>query len=785
MNKKIKKILKKIRKKIDNFIFRWNKINTIYLFFLLFFAVIIWKMFSYTVLNVDFYKNLADSQQIWKTIVAVNRWTIFSSNSSISDNKSWKKSAILWTSINLYNLAIDPTMTWDKAKLWGYLVNIVYKELCQKKWSKKCKNNLLNFLKVLDIEDFVYDKKYIKTLLWDYITKKLQKTRVTSVFVDREFDAEQIERIEKLNLKWISVKDKYIYINPELFSSFSDEVKNNNIKNLARITWMNELRLKYLTEARDLKYIPILKKISVDTSDEIKSFIKDEKQAYNRLLLKKENSIYWFFILEDNPNRFYPEETLAAQVIWFVDNDWVWHYGIEWYFNNILKWNNGSIISRQDVKWRIINTISWENSTWNEEWIEIITTIDRNIQKKVEEILESGVKEYKANKWTAIVMEPKTWKIVAMANYPTFDLNNFWDVYELEKVRYSKYPNPSVDLLWYPVFVEDTSDWKKFYYDNKEIYLREASLEELWDNTLVKYKYKNWFWAGVYKNDAISSLYEPGSITKAITIAIWIDTWEINQYSKYKDKWFVDVWIFKIWNDDVERCSWYNTFWHALNFSCNVWMIRTFQRVWETLVYQYFNDFWFSKMTWIELEWETFSIIAPWENWAVSNLFTMSYWLWISLTPLQMVSAYSTLVNWWIYIKPKIIEKIIYPNWKEKIFKTEKEKRVIKESSSKLITKMLYDSVEKWFAKSWAVEWYSVWGKTWTAQINYKWEYKSWPGWTNASYVWFWPVEDPKFVIIVKLERPRTNVYWARTSGLIFQKIASYLFNYYGIPKKK
>jgi cell division protein FtsI/penicillin-binding protein 2 len=75
-----------------------------------------------------------------------------------------------------------------------------------------------------------------------------------------------------------------------------------------------------------------------------------------------------------------------------------------------------------------------------------------------------------------------------------------------------------------PIYIEDSENGTKFFYDSKEIYLREASREDLGDNTLVKYKYKNDYGPQVYKNDAISSLYEPGSIMKAFTVAIGIDT---------------------------------------------------------------------------------------------------------------------------------------------------------------------------------------------------------------------------------------------------------------------
>jgi len=380
-------------------------------------------------------------------------------------------------------------------------------------------------------------------------------------------------------------------------------------------------------------------------------------------------------------------------------------------------------------------------------------------------------------------MEPKTWRILSVANYPTYNLNNYWDVYELEKVRFSRYPDPKIDLLWFPVFIEDTENWDKFYYDSKEIFLRKASREELWENALVKYKYKNDFWPQVYKNDAISSLYEPGSIMKALTVAIWIDTWEISRYGMYMDKWELTIDNFTIKNVS-DKCLWYHSFANALNFSCNVWMIRIVQRIWKVLLHQYLTDFGFSELTWITLEWEVFSQIKPWERWSKAQLYTSSYWLGISVTPLQMASAYSTLVNWGIYIKPRVIDRIEFSNNKVIKYKKELERRVVKDSTSKIIVSMLVSSAKDGAAKNWNVLWYSVWGKTWTSQIPYKWKYEKWIWSTIASYAWFWPAEDPKFVIIVKLDRPRTNQYGGQTAAFVFNEVASYLFDYYEIPRR-
>lgn len=758
-------ILEKIFKKISNY----NKKNSIFVFFLICTLIIVWKLFSYTVLNYDFYRNLADKQQIWEVIVPVNRWTIYSEESNPT---------IIWTSLNLYDISVDPKSIWDKLKLTNYLTELVYKEICVNKKFDDCYNNILKFLHLVEIENFTNEENYVKKLIFEKLKEKIYQEKVTSVFIDKELSEAEINKIKMSWLNWLFIINEHLYINPEEISN-----PDSTIALLIDVLSYNEEDVKQLIRKKDLRFVSIINKISISVWEEIKKYLEEEAIAIKKWILNEENSIWNFIILNPMPQRFYPENGIASQIIWFVDNAWVWHYWIEWYFDDILKWNNWKIVSRKDVKWRIIDPIWLKSEDLVSEWIKINTTIDRNIQNKVEKILEDWVKEYKANRWSIVIMEPNTGRVLAMANYPTYDLNNYSDVYEIEKVKYSKYPNPKIDLLWYPVFVEDSQNWEKFFYDSKDIYLRESTREELWDIALVKYKYKNDFWPQVYKNDAISSLYEPWSIMKSITVAIWIDTWEITRYQMYQDDWEVKVWDFIIANVS-HKCLWYHSFAHAVNYSCNVWMIRVAQKVWKVLLYQYLNEFWFSEKTWISLSNEVTASIRPRERWSLAQLLTSSFWLWISTTPLQMANAYSILANWWLYIKPRIIDSIEYPNWKKVEFKKELVRRVIKKSTSDTITSMLNSSITEWVANKWFIEWYNLAWKTWTSQIPFRWWYEEWVWSTIASFAWYWPIEDPKFVVIIKLDRPRVSVYGDATSAKLFKKTTQYLLDYYWIPKK-
>jgi len=685
---------------------RYPRHYFIFGFFVLFFVYIVWNVFSYTVLSYDFYSKLADNQQIATQKVPVTRWTIYS---------SWQQSTVLATSVNLDDLAIDPQIEWSKEKLWEFLVEVVYDQFCSFEGTLSCYNSMRKFLKVLEIPDFSADEASVKALIREKIIEKINKNKVTSVALNVELDKEKLSIIDGFNLPWIYVWEDVIYVNPEEIIDI-----DYTVQRMWEVFVYDSDDLKYAMRKRDLRYVAILNRMTISNSEKIKEYIDEEKQAIKRWILDTENSIYRFIILNPNPSRFYPENTVGSQIIGFVDNDANGQYGIEWFFDDSLQWEASEVISRKDIKWRVLNPVELGAQQVNLKWADVLSTIDRSIQKKVEQIIELWVKRYRATKWTIVVMEPKTGRVISMANYPTFDLNNPWDVYELERVTTDSYQDIETDFLWIDLFVEDLVNGEELYYDSRKIFLRKASDEEKLNPVLVKYKYTNDFWAWVYRNDAITSLYEPGSIIKTITVAIGIDSWEITRYGWYNDTGLVKIDEFRITNVS-DKCLWFNTFAHALNYSCNVWMVRIAQKYGKAIAYEYLNKFGFSTKSGITLDGEVTREIPHYEKWSRAKLFTSSYGLGIGVTPLQMASAYSTLVNGWIYITPKIIDKIRLNDGRTIEYKSEKTHRVIKQETSDIIVDMLVDSLTNGAAKNGYVPGYRAGWKTGTSQIATKW----------------------------------------------------------------
>lgn len=739
----------------------------LWMFAFIWFLIVI-ELFSFTILNHSYYQSLATRQQTSQTKTPINRWTIYSSN------EKWNVLAV-WVDLN--DLAIDPMVEWNKEKLSDFLTDIVYNEICYTETSTECRKSLSKFLWVLEVPDFRMNESFLKWKIEEKVSERINRTKVTSVLLKDSLTNEQSFEIDKLNISWVYVNWTYLYVNPE-------EVVDDSFvaSKLGAVIWWNIEDIKHSIRKRSLRYVIILNRLSIWTSEYIKQKITEEQQAISKWFIDKKDTIWSFLILSPNPNRFYPEWTMASNVLWFVSN-WVWNYWIEWYYDNILRWKQAQTFSKKDIAWRSIEPVTLEEQT-DLAWANITLTIDRNIQKAIEDIIDVDLSDYQANNISAVVMDPKTWAVLAMATNPRYDLNNPWEAFELEKVTPDKFPNPYVNLIWTAVMAVDNRNWKEYYYDWKKLLLREAQREELSDRSVEKYVFTNRKWWWVYKNDIIQDLYEPWSIFKPIVFAAAIDSWEINRFDMYKDEWYVKIDRFTIKNVS-SKCLWYNTFQNAMSFSCNVWMIRIAQKIWASIFYKYLESFWIWRKTWVTLEWEVFGRLDPYEKWSKAQLFTTSFWQWITTTMLQMASVYSVLANWWVYYTPQIVKSIEFADGRTITYKPEADHRVLKETTSKTMTDVLVESVNKWVAKLGWVKWYSIAWKTWTAQIAYKWQYESWQASTMWFYAWYGPAEDPKFVIIVKVERPRSSIYGWETVARTFSRIAQYLLDYYKVPPKK
>jgi cell division protein FtsI/penicillin-binding protein 2 len=762
---------------------------------ILWYGIVIWVLvilittFGYTVLDHTYFTRAAERQQKTTIKNPVSRGNILSSETSLH--------GILGVSTNLGTLAIDPTQTGSITKLLPFLSEIIYRDSCESRTRLECNISIGNYIRKDLTESKWLEESSIREMIESYIQTRIS-TPIESVLLKEALDEKSVETINSLDNPSLFFIVNNLYINP---------TKVTNPEALAEklvwILWISKETILSTFVIKKRRHLEILRKMSLMTRDIVKKRIDTEKWVLATLSTKdnareiwtKDNAIFPFIKIEDNLVRYYPEWEALGQITGFVDNEWRWRYWIEWYFESDLQWESPVQYITKDIQGRPIRDYASSGSLILKNGINVTLTVDRNIQKEISKKLESAIIRFRANRGSVIVMDPTNGAIIAMVNYPNYDPNNFTNVYDMEPVLYVNYPNPSTDLFGYPLFIIDSaSGTLSTNIDGKRIKMRNATDDEIGNFAITKYKFRNWFGVGNYKNDVVGGLYEPWSVFKPITVAIGIDSGEIKPEDRYYDRGFVELDLGgpkkQRISNIAHQCLGNNTYANALNWSCNVGMINIIEKIGRSLFSRYVSDFWFGKKSNLTIDGEVFSQINNYEKWSRIQFFTMSFWQGINATLLQMASAYSVLANGWVYMQPYIIEKIGYPNGKNINTVATPVRRVIKEETSKTITAMLVDSVKYGFAKSWWVPGYTVAGKTGTSQIPYKWTYENiyfnqniWH--TITSYGWYAPAYNPKFVLIVSIERPRTGIYSETTSSALFSEIAGYLLGYYKVPKNK
>ena len=813
------------------------RLKLLFVFIFAFFLAISSRLFFLQIIKWEYYAKEAFQQQYSKITLPARRWEIFASNSKTGELQK------LATNISLDLIYIDPTFIPNKEKVAKELAPILFNEedykdckedikLCPRWSTVQFQENITLNEKPLEWWTWAVlrDNRTMDELIRDYaddIFRKISKEYNDYVPLKYWASDEEIAGIKKLWISWLSVleKNKIIYIDPTQINQLNAKEYSEKIIKVLPEYKKDDIQL--FLKKRKLQYIPLKRKVSPEVSEQIfalkeKSYNEHLQSGFVQVLdpttwkTKKQHSLPHFYkwvVLLKEHWRYYPEKELASQVVWFVDHEWNWNYWIEEYFNKNISWENWSILNRKNVRGEFI-FFDKKNIKEVEDWISYVLTIDKIIQKKVEEVLKSWVEKYKADAGQVIVMNPKNWDVLAMANYPTFDSNEFWEVYKIIPIKEFVAPFGSPhDLkpkneeeqwikLYYtkPIFIKN-KEWKfeRFHLDNA--LEEDLKIKEAWTNSWIvldrkqKYMYKNWFGLWNYINHSVMSLYEPWSVFKPLVIAMALDANEVEPDTTYEEFWPIEI---DTWTSEKQFIRtaewvyrWIQTVTNAIEKSSNIWLAFVARKLWKQLFYEYLKDFNFWETYWIAVNWEERWRLAFWKKWNEAKQLTTSFWQWISVTPLQMATAWCSLANWWKLIQPNLISEIIYPDWTRDKREKKVLKQVISEKSSAESTSILVSSVENWVAKPWWVPWYKVAWKTWTAQMACTdshrctiWRYEVKREWNFiTSYWWYAPAEDPQFVIIIKLDRPRNwpKTYWSNTAAIMHSEITKFLLEYYWV----
>ncbi len=280
-----------------------------------------------------------------------------------------------------------------------------------------------------------------------------------------------------------------------------------------------------------------------------------------------------------------------------------------------------------------------------------------------------------------------------------------------------------------------------------------------------------------YNNRAIFEAYEPGSIFKPITMAAGLDLGVITPETTYIDDGFVKIDEFTIRNVDKQSHG-KQTMTQVLEKSLNTGTIFAVRQIGKRDFRKYVEKFGFGEKTGIQLDTEVAGDIRSLKKRSEVFEATGSFGQGITVTPLQMVQAFSAIANGGELVSPYIIEEIRQADGV--VIKTNRPrpKQIISSKTSTLLSGMMVSVVKNGQGQAASVPGYYVAGKTGTAQVAEGGKYSNK---TNHSFIGFAPVKDPAFTMILKFENPKKGSYSSVTTAPLFSRLAKFILDYYHV----
>jgi len=490
-----------------------------------------------------------------------------------------------------------------------------------------------------------------------------------------------------------SIKVKYVFVLPKI-------IKNDDKEKIA---------LK-ISEILALDKEKVLEKLNSNTPFEVikKDISKEEAAA-----IKKENlsGVY----IEEMVLRKYPQDRMASQIIGFLGGNNIGQYGIEGYYDKILR---GKTFFKEKEK-GYIGFFFDSSERKPQNGADIYLTVDYNVQLIAEKLLKKAKDDFDIEGGLIIVSEPNSGKILALAHLPNFNPNSY-------------------------------SEEKNFT---------------------------------IFQNSAIQRFYEPGSVLKVITMAAALNEKKITPQTTYVDEGFVKSGGYTISN--YHQKVWgKRTMTEVLEKSINTGAIFAERQIGDKVFLEYLEKFGFFKPTNIDLQGEIFSENKEFKKGYEINFLTASFGQGIEITPIQLIRAFSAIANNGKILEPYIVEKII-DNGKivEIKPKISDEYIISPEALNQLIT-MMISVVDKNPGGKAKIPGYYIAGKTGTSQVPYSSLGINQKGYSNKtwqSFIGFAPAFNPKFLILVKLDNPKTKDASA-SAAPIFRDMAKYLIDYFQIP---
>lgn len=461
-----------------------------------------------------------------------------------------------------------------------------------------------------------------------------------------------------------------------------------------------------LSNIFDLDYETVLKKVNKKTSIEnIARKVEKEKTDELRVWMEA-NNIETGINIDEDTKRYYPYNSLASQVIGFCGSDNQGLDGIEAIYEDELQGEKGRITKVTDANGGEIEN-EGESYTSAVDGNDLVLSIDATIQGIAEKYLKEACIDNKCTDGgNIIVMNPKTGDILAMAGYPDYNLNTPYET-TIEELRES--------------------------WDNLSETEQVAEMQKVW------------------RNKAVADTYEPGSTFKLITASAALEE-GITTTDKQGE--FCCTGGITVAGVRISCWRYYNphgseSLRQALMNSCNPVFIGLGQEIGVSKYYDYLEKFGLLKRTGIDLPGEAGSIFLKEDKVGPVELATISFGQRFEITPIQMITAVSTIANKGTYVKPRIVKQIINSVTGEITdIPIEETEGVISQKTAEDVLSMMGTVVAEGTGKNARVQGYSIGGKTGTSEDGVN------TGKYVTSFVGVAPVSDPQVVVLITLYNP-------------------------------
>ncbi len=500
-------------------------------------------------------------------------------------------------------------------------------------------------------------------------------------------------------------------------------------KGLSEILDVDYTKIMDLTKKKNRYYEVVKKNVEKEEADLVREFI--DKYGL-------EEQIY----LSASTKRFYPNGSLACHVVGFVNSDGNGVYGLESYYNDVLKGSSGSYITATDGKGNDLPD-AYESYLSDKDGFNIVTTIDSYIQYELENVLEETMRvNAAANRVAGIVMDVNTGGVLAMATIGGYDLN--------EPYTLTEYYQAALDASG---FDPDSNEYKEAF---------KNQLYTMWNNK------------------AVTELYEPGSTFKIITTAMSLElgVGKLSDHFTCNGKIKIDGYASPI------RCHKLSghgdiDFKTALQQSCNPAFVTIGMRIGRDNFYNYFKMFGYGAKSGVDLPGELSTIYHSYEDFSNVSLAVYSFGQTFKVTPIQHLSAIAAVANGGYLVTPHLMDKVIDDDGNViDSYGTSEKRQILSEATCKTLATILEEGVSgNGGAKNAYVAGYAVAAKTGTSQKRDEADDSLRVG----SCVAYAPADDPQVAVLILVDEPSAgSSYGSVVAAPYVSKLLSYVLPYLG-----